>query len=69
VPFDAILLTAAAHEIPPRLLAQLKIGGRLVAPEGESDESQTLLLVEKSPTGDIRRFDLGAVRFVPLITG
>ncbi|HEV8072725.1 MAG TPA: protein-L-isoaspartate(D-aspartate) O-methyltransferase [Opitutaceae bacterium] len=69
VPFDAILLTAAAHEIPPRLLAQLKIGGRLVAPEGESDESQTLLLVEKTPAGDIRRFELGAVRFVPLITG
>jgi hypothetical protein len=39
-----------------------------VAPEGESAESQTLLLVEKSPAGDIRRFDLGAVRFVPLVT-
>jgi protein-L-isoaspartate(D-aspartate) O-methyltransferase len=68
VPFDAIMLTAAAHEIPHRLLAQLKIGGRLVAPEGEANESQTLLLVEKTPTGDIRRFDLGAVRFVPLVT-
>jgi protein-L-isoaspartate(D-aspartate) O-methyltransferase len=68
VPFDAIILTAAAPEIPHRLLAQLKIGGRLVAPEGESDENQTLLLVEKAPTGDIRRFDLGAVRFVPLIS-
>ena len=68
VPFDAIILTAAAHEIPHRLLAQLKIGGRLVAPEGEADESQALLLVEKTPTGDIRRFDLGAVRFVPLVS-
>jgi protein-L-isoaspartate(D-aspartate) O-methyltransferase len=69
VPFDAIILTAAAQEVPHRLLAQLKIGGRLVAPEGQSDENQTLLLVEKTPTGDMRRFDLGAVRFVPLITG
>jgi protein-L-isoaspartate(D-aspartate) O-methyltransferase len=68
VPFDAIILTAATQEIPHRLLAQLKIGGRLVAPEGQSDENQTLLLVEKTPTGDIRRFDLGAVRFVPLVS-
>jgi protein-L-isoaspartate(D-aspartate) O-methyltransferase len=69
VPFDAIILTAAAQEIPHRLLAQLKIGGRLVAPEGQSDENQTLLLVERTPTGDMRRFDLGAVRFVPLVSG
>jgi protein-L-isoaspartate(D-aspartate) O-methyltransferase len=69
VPFDAIILTAAASEIPPRLLAQLKIGGRLVAPEGGADESQALMLVEKTPAGDIRRFDLGAVHFVPLISG
>ena len=68
VPFDAIILTAAAPEIPHRLLAQLKIGGRLVAPEGEAGENQTLLLVEKTSTGDIRRFDLGAVSFVPLVT-
>ncbi|MGA3006639.1 MAG: protein-L-isoaspartate(D-aspartate) O-methyltransferase [Opitutaceae bacterium] len=69
VPFDAILLTAAAPEVPPRLLAQLKIGGRLVAPEGGSGESQTLLLVEKTDPGTIRRFDLGAVHFVPLVSG
>ena len=68
VPFDAIILTAAAHEIPHRLLAQLKSGGRLVAPEGGPDENQTLLLIEKTPAGAIRRFDLGAVRFVPLVT-
>jgi protein-L-isoaspartate(D-aspartate) O-methyltransferase len=68
VPFDAIILTAAAPEIPHRLMAQLKIGGRLVAPEGGSDESQTLLLVEKTLGGDLRRFDLGAVRFVPLVS-
>jgi protein-L-isoaspartate(D-aspartate) O-methyltransferase len=68
VPFDAIILTAAPPEIPHRLLAQLKIGGRLVAPEGEADESQTLLLVEKTPAGEFRRFDLGAVRFVPLVS-
>jgi protein-L-isoaspartate(D-aspartate) O-methyltransferase len=68
VPFDAIILTAAAREIPHRLLAQLKIGGRLVAPEGEAGENQTLLLVEKTSAGDIRRFDLGAVSFVPLVS-
>jgi protein-L-isoaspartate(D-aspartate) O-methyltransferase len=68
VPFDAIILTAATREIPHRLLAQLKMGGRLVAPEGEPNEDQTLLLIEKNPAGDIRRFDLGAVRFVPLVS-
>jgi protein-L-isoaspartate(D-aspartate) O-methyltransferase len=68
VPFDAIILTAAAPEIPHRLLAQLKNAGRLVAPEGDPDESQTLLLIEKTAAGAIRRFDLGAVRFVPLVS-
>ncbi|HEX2251679.1 MAG TPA: protein-L-isoaspartate(D-aspartate) O-methyltransferase [Thermoanaerobaculia bacterium] len=42
-PFDAILLTAAPPEIPPPLIAQLKVGGRLVAPVGEGAQELTVL--------------------------
>jgi protein-L-isoaspartate(D-aspartate) O-methyltransferase len=62
-PFDAILLTAAAPEIPEPLLAQLAPGGRLVAPVGES--VQQLVVVEKTPKG-LERRTVTVVRFVPM---
>ena len=64
-PYDRILVTAAAPEISSQLLAQLMIGGILVAPVG-SHERQELLVVRNTP----RRIDvrsLGACVFVPLI--
>ena len=67
-PFDKIIVTAAAEDPPGPLLAQLRIGGIMVVPVGQSDAVQSLLKVTRSETG----FDyeeLLPVRFVPLIEG
>ncbi len=67
-PFDRILVTAAAEDPPGPLLAQLKIGGIMVVPVGQSDAVQSLIRVTRSETG----FDydeLRPVRFVPLLEG
>jgi protein-L-isoaspartate(D-aspartate) O-methyltransferase len=65
-PFDAIVVAAAAAEIPAALLEQLAIGGRLVMPVGTA--AQHLLLVERTPAG-YKETRLEAVRFVPLRLG
>lgn len=62
-PFDAILLTAAPPEIPRPLLAQLAVGGTLVAPVG--DGIQELQIITRTPQGFSRRYG-GPVRFVPM---
>ena len=67
-PFDRILVTAAAEDPPGPLLAQLKIGGIMVVPVGQSDAVQSLIKVTRSEAG----FDydeLRPVRFVPLLEG
>jgi len=67
-PFDRIIVTAAAEDPPGPLLAQLKIGGIMVVPVGQSDAVQTLIRVSRTATG----FDydeLRPVRFVPLVEG
>lgn len=67
-PFDRIIVTAAAEDPPGPLLAQLKIGGIMVVPVGQSDAVQSLIRVTRTDTG----FDydeLLPVRFVPLIEG
>ena len=66
-PFDGILLTAAPHTVPPALFEQLKIGGRLIAPVG-AEGKQELFLYTKGETR-IDRQSLGAVSFVPLVSG
>lgn len=66
-PFDAVILTAAPPEIPQALLDQLKPGGRLVAPVGETGAVQELILYEKERSGKVRRRSLGEVRFVPMV--
>jgi protein-L-isoaspartate(D-aspartate) O-methyltransferase len=66
-PYDGILLTAAPHAVPPALFDQLKVGGRLIAPVGPEGR-QELFLYTKSETR-IDRKSLGAVSFVPLISG
>jgi protein-L-isoaspartate(D-aspartate) O-methyltransferase len=65
-PFDGIMVTAAAEEIPPPLLEQLKPGGRLVMPVGGQGETQWLTLVSKDRDGQIDRQVVLPVRFVPL---
>jgi len=66
-PFDAIIVTAAAGYVPPRLIEQLKPGGRLVIPVGSVYGVQHLILVEKDAQGDTRTRTLLPVAFVPLL--
>jgi protein-L-isoaspartate(D-aspartate) O-methyltransferase len=67
-PFDRILLTAAAEDPPSTLLAQLRIGGIMVLPVGQSDAVQSLIRVTKTETG-LDYEELRTVRFVPLLEG
>ncbi len=64
-PYDAILVAAAAPSIPPSLLAQLRVGGRMALPVGNREE-QELLLVLKTGEGVSINL-LGPCRFVPLL--
>ena len=64
-PYDAILVTAAAPEIPPPLIRQLKTGGRLVIPVGAPGGVQELVLVEKTAPAVFRTTPVLPVRFVP----
>ena len=65
-PFDAIMVTAGADEVPPPLLRQLKPGGRMVIPVGPAGSIQSLMLIEKQADGSIRSHQVVPVRFVPL---
>lgn len=67
-PFDRILVTAAAEDPPGPLLAQLRIGGIMVLPVGQSDAVQSLIRVTRSETG-LNYEELRPVRFVPLVEG
>ncbi len=65
-PYDAILVTASGPEVPPTLLGQLALGGRLVMPLGSHDY-QCLLRIVRAGPDDYPRQELEAVVFVPLI--
>ena len=65
-PYDAILVAAAAPEVPDPLVAQLAVGGRLVIPVGSAGR-QRLLVVRKLPNGRTRTEDAGEVAYVPLV--
>jgi protein-L-isoaspartate(D-aspartate) O-methyltransferase len=65
-PFDAIIVTAAAGHIPPPLVRQLKLGGRMVIPVGGPFALQHLVLVERDTEGRARTRQLLPVQFVPL---
>ncbi|MGI8787604.1 MAG: protein-L-isoaspartate(D-aspartate) O-methyltransferase [Pyrinomonadaceae bacterium] len=65
-PFDAILVAAGSPAIPEPLLNQLKIGGRLVLPIGENQQTQKLIRVTRTEK-DFQTEDFGACAFVPLI--
>ena len=68
-PFDAIIVTAAAPEIPDPLVKQLKPGGRMVIPVNNNSYSQDLLIVEKDKDGNVETKNTIPVRFVPLVKG
>ena len=67
-PFDRIIITAAAEDPPGPLLAQLKEGGIMVLPVGQSDAVQSLIRVHKTATG-LEYDEMRDVRFVPLLEG
>ncbi len=68
-PFDRIIVTAAAPEIPPVLIDQLAPGGILVIPVGRSSNEQNIVRVTKRDDDEIERETLLPVRFVPLVVG
>ena len=68
-PFDAIMVTAGAREVPPPLVQQLKPGGRLVIPVGPQLTGQQLIVIEKDAAGRTTTRNVLAVRFVPLTGG
>ncbi len=68
-PFDRIIVTAAAEEIPEPLTAQLAEGGIMVLPVGPRHDAQYIVKLTKAPGGALTRENLIAVRFVPLLPG
>ncbi len=64
-PFDGIIVTAGARDVPKALMAQLKVGGRLVIPVGDEDQIMTLYL--RKSIQEFEKKELGTFRFVPLL--
>ncbi|HTQ77219.1 MAG TPA: protein-L-isoaspartate(D-aspartate) O-methyltransferase [Burkholderiales bacterium] len=68
-PFDGIVVTAAAPRVPPRLVEQLRPGGRMVIPLGAPGGMQVLMLLVKREDGTLEEKQVLPVRFVPLVPG
>ncbi len=66
-PFDAIIVTAAAKEIPKNLMNQLKVGGRIVIPIGE--DNQTMFRFTRIEKSKYKREEFGQFKFVPMVKG
>lgn len=64
-PFDGIIVTAGAPEVPKSLLGQLKVGGRLVIPVGETEQVMTRIF--RKSDKEFEREEYGSFRFVPLL--
>ena len=65
-PYDGIVVAAFGLKVPPRLIEQLKVGGRLVMPIGDSS-SQALTVFRKESDAEVEQFVLGKCSFVPLV--
>jgi len=66
-PYDGIIVTCSPDHIPPPLIEQLAVGGRMVIPVSYTSNVQELILIEKDTKGNLKRTNLIPVRFVPLI--
>jgi protein-L-isoaspartate(D-aspartate) O-methyltransferase len=64
-PFDAVIVTAALEHVPPPLIEQLKVGGRLIMPLGLADAPQELTVIEKIAPNETRTRSVILVHFVP----
>ena len=65
-PYDAIIVTAGAPEVPKNLIDQLKPGGKMVIPIGDKPDSQTMFRFTKNGNGQLQKESFGPFRFVPL---
>ena len=65
--FDAIIVSAASKEIPPKLLQNLKNNGKLIIPKKYPLENQKLILIEKNSENNLEKKELFDVKFVPLL--
>jgi protein-L-isoaspartate(D-aspartate) O-methyltransferase len=68
-PFDGIIVTCPEDHIPPPLINQLAVGGRMIIPVSYSFKVQELILIEKESNGNLKKTNLIPVEFVPLIRG
>lgn len=69
-PFDRIIITAGAPNIPPKLVDQLKTGGLMVIPMDRTDgEGQTMLRLTKQADGSLTQEEFGNFKFVPMLGG
>ena len=64
-PFDGIIITAGAPNIPTKLMSQLAIGGRMVVPVGEDE--QVMTLITRTSEKEFQRQEFGSFRFVPML--
>ena len=67
-PFDKVIVTAAAPSIPPKLIEQLKVGGKMVIPVGEGNV-QRMLRLTKQPNGSYIEEIFDNFSFVPMVEG
>jgi protein-L-isoaspartate(D-aspartate) O-methyltransferase len=65
-PFDGIIVTCGAEQVPPPLLEQLKPGGVMVIPVGPNNIAQELMVIEKDEDGNVSERSVMGVRFVPM---
>ena len=68
-PFDRMILTAAATEVPQELLDQMSENGIIIAPVGETSREQTLIRMRHMPDNTWEKEELWPVRFVPMLDG
>ena len=66
-PFDRIIVTAAPEKIPTVLINQLKKGGRMIIPVGQTNSKQHLWLIKKNINGIVKKEKILPVRFVPMV--
>ena len=68
-PFDKIIITAAAPFIPPKLIQQLKVGGKMVIPVDDVSGNQRMLRITKLEDGLIQEENFEEFSFVPMLQG